>query len=281
MGNLISGVPMQLTVLDLFSGIGGFSLGLERTGWFKTVAFCEIDPFAQKILRKNWPDIPIYDDVRKVNYETLKNDGIIQRRWGGVDVITGGFPCQDLSLAGKQAGIEGERSGLWGELARITNDLRPQYLIVENVTALLSGGDGMWFAKVLGDLAEIGFDAEWHCIPASSVGAPHIRDRVWLLAYPGRKFGTQPIFTRDGGKIKERHKRKEIRGKNWIIDQVGTTAFDGVYSREIELAEPKLVREDDGVSCIVDRLRGIGNTVVPQIPEMIGSAIIKTLEHGR
>src|SRR5512139_1947664 len=162
-----------MRVLDLFSGIGGFSLGLERAG-MRTVAFCEIEPFCRAVLRKHWPDIPIYEDVRSLTAERLAADGI------SVDVICGGFPCQDISVAGKGAGIEGGRSGLWSEYARIIGELRPRYVIVENVAALLGRG----LDRVLGDLAEIGYDAEWHCIPASYVGAPHRRDRVWIVAYP-------------------------------------------------------------------------------------------------
>lgn len=172
----------KLRVLDLFAGIGGFSLGLERTGGFETVAFCEIEPFCQKVLAKHWPGVPCYDDVRELTAERLAADGIVP------DVITGGFPCQDISVAGKGAGIaDGTRSGLWSEIARLAGELRPRYVVVENVAALLSGpGEqpGGWFGRVLGDLAALGFDAEWHCIPAAYVGAPHRRDRAWLVAYP-------------------------------------------------------------------------------------------------
>ena len=160
----------KLRVLDLFSGIGGFSLGLERTGGFETAAFCEIEEFPRKVLAKHWPNVPIYNDVRTLNAERLAADGI------GVDVITGGFPCQDLSIAGKQQGMgEGTRSGLWSEIVRLACELRPQFLIVENVANLLAGPverPGAWFGRVLGDLAECGFDAEWENIPASAVGAP-------------------------------------------------------------------------------------------------------------
>ena len=166
-----------MKVLDLFAGIGGFTLGLERAG-FETVAFCEIEPYAQKVLRKNWPEIPIYDDVRDITAERLVSDGI------SVDVITGGFPCQDISVAGKQAGIEGERSGLWTECARLIGELQPRYAIFENVTNLLNGERGAWFKRVLWDISALGYDAEWHCVPASELGAHHHRDRIWIIAYP-------------------------------------------------------------------------------------------------
>ncbi len=166
-----------MRVLDLFAGIGGFTLGLERAG-FETVAFCEIEPYAQKVLKKNWPEVPIYDDVRDITAERLISDGI------RVDVITGGFPCQDISLAGQKAGIEGERSGLWTECARLIGEIRPRYAIFENVTNLLNGDRGDWFKRVLWDISQVGYDAEWHCIPASQLGAHHHRDRVWIVAYP-------------------------------------------------------------------------------------------------
>jgi DNA (cytosine-5)-methyltransferase 1 len=186
-----------MNVLDLFSGIGGFSLGLERAG-MRTVAFCEIDPYARAVLARHWPGVPIFDDVRALTAETLAYRQGSGRGPGWsrgldsssawklqhafrVDVICGGFPCQDISNAGKRAGIDGERSGLWSEFARIIGEVRPRYVIVENVAALLGRG----IERVLGDLAALGYDAEWHCIPASAVGAPHRRDRVWIVAYPG------------------------------------------------------------------------------------------------
>ncbi|WP_085905877.1 DNA cytosine methyltransferase [Kiloniella majae] len=193
----------MLKVLDLFSGIGGFSLGLERTGGFKTVAFCEIEEYPRKVLAKHWPNVPIYKDVRNVNAKQLLADGVT------ADVVTGGFPCQDLSTAGKQAGIEAERSGLWSELCRVIGDVRPKYAIVENVANLLSGPSeqrGGWFGRVLGDLASIGYDAEWHCIPAAAVGAPHRRDRAWIIAYPKSKRCSQ------AGELQHRRTQERISG---------------------------------------------------------------------
>ncbi len=178
-----------MKVLDLFAGIGGFSLGLERAG-METVAFCEIEDYPRKVLAKHWPGVPIYEDVKELTSERLRADGII-----GIDVITAGFPCQDISTAGKGAGIEGERSGLWSEIARLTGELRPRYIILENVSALLSRG----LDKVLGDLAEIGYDAEWHCIPASHLGAPHRRDRWWCVCYPDNHGFPAAEITRGAG----------------------------------------------------------------------------------
>lgn len=156
-----------MKVLGLFSGIGGFELGLQRAG-FEIAAMCEIDPFCRAVLHKHWPGVPVAADVTKMRFY----EGI-------ADVITGGFPCQDVSCAGKRAGLSGERSGLYRELVRALRLVRPRHAIVENVAALL--GDGM--GTVLGDMAESGFDLEWDCVPACTIGAPHERDRVYIVAH--------------------------------------------------------------------------------------------------
>ena len=156
----------KLRVLSLFSGIGGLDLGLERAG-MEVVAHSEIDPYACKVLAKHWPDVPNLGDVTAID------------EWPDADVIAGGFPCQDVSLAGKREGMkEGTRSGLWSEYARAIRSVRPRYVIVENVPGLLAG----WLGVVLGDLATLGFDAWWDCVPAAAVGAPHRRDRVLVVA---------------------------------------------------------------------------------------------------
>jgi DNA (cytosine-5)-methyltransferase 1 len=162
---------MTLRLLDTFSGIGGFSYAAERiVGGFETVAFVEREPYCQQILGKHWPNVPIYDDITTFSPEPYS-----------ADVVCGGFPCQDISTAGKQAGIkEGTRSGLFYELIRVVRLVRPRYVVLENVAAIVSNG----LDTVLGELAEAGFDCEWACIPASAVGACHRRDRWWLVAYP-------------------------------------------------------------------------------------------------
>ena len=157
-----------LRIGSLFSGIGGLELGLERAGVGHTVWQCEIEPWARAVLAKHWPGVPCHDDVRT-----------FQPAPGSADVVCGGFPCQDLSQAGSQKGLQGERSGLWREFARVIRLVRPRYVVVENVPPLL----GLGLGTVLGDLAALGYDAEWNCVPASAVGAPHPRDRLWILAY--------------------------------------------------------------------------------------------------
>src|SRR6478736_578020 len=159
-------------VLDLFSGIGGFSIGLERAG-FETVAFCEIEEFPRSILKRHWPEVPIYEDIRKLTAERLRSDGI------SVDVICGGFPCQGVSIAGRGAGLDDPRSAMWWEYHRVIREVMPRFTIIENSPKLRDRG----LQAILVALDEIGYDAEWHCIPASHVGAPHRRDRIWIIAY--------------------------------------------------------------------------------------------------
>jgi len=248
----------KLRVLDLFSGIGGFSLGLKRakndgqyTG-FETVAFCEIEAFPRKVLAKHWPNVPCYDDVRTLTAEQLASDGI------AVDVICGGFPCQDLSSAGYQAGIGQEtRSGLFRQMLRIAVAVRPCFIIFENVSRLLSGPKeeaGQWFWEFLWALAEGGYDAEWHCITAASIGAPHERDRIWIIAYPN-----QAQFER--GCISRR------------IYQEHTDFSDACWGQD----KPGMERASNGLPHQMDRVGACGNAVVPQIPELIGNAILEAI----
>ena len=287
---------MTLRVLDLFSGIGGFSLGLERAG-MRTGAFCETDPYCRAVLKKHWPAVPCFEDVRDLHAFDV----------GPVDVIAGGFPCQDISVSGPGGGLAGARSGLWSEYRRLIDECRPRYAIIENVSALRARG----LDQVLRELTALGYDAEWHCIPASAVGAHHQRDRIWIVAYPqpaerrpqypaecqvewqggvpaerqeaagGSGIGRAPLADAERERVPDNgprradsatgamqgqgHERQRLR-----ID-LGQCANDGggIWS-----VEPDVGRVANGVPSRVDRLRALGNAVVPQIPEIIGRAIL-------
>jgi len=246
-------------VLDLFSGIGGFSLGLERTGGFETVAFCEIDPFCRNVLRKHWPDVPQYEDIRELTRARLAADGI------AVDVVTGGFPCQDLSRANgvwsSRPGLQGARSGLYGELTRIIGDVQPDYAIMENVPDLRRE-----LGRVLGDLATLGFDAEWDSLQTTVVGGRCPRERVWLVSYPS----VERLDGKHGEGKSQRHVGR-------IFDAVARSTPRSASSEDW-VSEPPIPRVVDGTPGRMDRIRrtkAIGNAVVPQIPELIGRAILE------
>ena len=242
----------KLRVLDLFSGIGGFSLGLERTGGFETVAFCEVEPYCRAVLAKHWPGVRQYDDIRELTADTLARDGI------AVDVICGGFPCQDVSRAGTGAGLAGERSGLWREYSRLIGELRPRFVLVENVAALLDDGMG----TVLGDLARIRYDAEWSVISACALGAPHMRQRVFAVAYPNGFNGRPRV--RNSTAYKDRS-LQDLYGLEGA--RVGTRA---------RMANPSaLYRGADGVPSGMERNHAIGNSIYWPIPELIGKAILQ------
>jgi len=243
-------------VLDLFSGIGGFSLGLERAG-METVAFCEIDPHARAVLAAHWPGVKIYDDVQWVSRHALARDLVPTP-----NVICGGFPCQDASFGqtqwGKRVGIEGERTGLWRHIARLADEIRPDALVLENVTGLLSVGWG----RVLGDLAAIGYDAEWDRFPAFALGLPHRRDRLWAVAYPG------------GSRLSRHNKGQGVlKSAAAALAQHGDGAA-GAWRALVSNLDA--VRGGDGLSVAMERRRvhALGNAVVPQIPEIIGRAIL-------
>jgi len=256
-----------VNVLDLFSGIGGFSVGLERAG-MQTAAFCETNPFCRRVLKERWPGARLYGDVRYLTAKRLASDGI------AIDLVAGGFPCQEISYAGVGGGMQGRRSGLWRHYARIIGEVRPQFAIVENVSALLDRGLG----DVLGDLAALGYDAEWHCVPASAVGAPHQRDRVWIVAYPEcwsrqrwARFRApqtgeinQPSDSRAdmadaGGSGLSLPEQKTILGERWW------EARRAIAERGWWAAEPDMGRMAHGVASRVDRLRAIGNGQVPAV----------------
>jgi DNA (cytosine-5)-methyltransferase 1 len=261
---------MTLRLLDTFSGIGGFSYAAERiVGGFETVAFVEREPYCQQILGKHWPNVPIYDDITTFNPEPYS-----------ADVVCGGFPCQDISTAGKQAGIkQGTRSGLFYELIRVVRLVQPKYVVLENVSAILANG----LDTVLGELAEAGFDAEWACIPASAVGACHHRNRWWCVAYASGggcdKQGNASKSALPNGEIRPNRNTSPYE----IIDcnsrdaanttsprlerrwPSGSTAHRLSPDWRSYLSQPVLRYGDDGLSSRVAKLKALGNAVVPQV----------------
>lgn len=299
---------MTLKVLDCFAGIGGFSLGLDRTGGFQTVGFVEIDPFCRRVLAKHWPDVPCHDDITTREFKE-----------GEADVITGGFPCQDLSCAGRRAGLAGERSGLYRELVRAIRLVRPQHALVENVADLL--GNGM--DQVLGDMAESRYDTEWDCVPACAVGAPHERDRIYIVAHAaGEQVGSAGQSRQHRGLEAERPDpdaegigcgprrtgrppdsftgiREQARRN--LADPYGARlAFREGITRDaweklpaaerdrrrderqsVWPDEPALSGVDDGIPDWMDRVKSTGNTILPQIPEIIGNALLAAISDAR
>lgn len=225
---------------SLFAGIGGFDLGLENAGW-ECAWQVEVDEFRRQVLEKHWPNIPRYGDIREVDTNELER----------VDLICGGFPCEDISRAGRRAGIEGAKSGLWSHFARVIRDLRPRLVLVENSTSLAARG----LERVVGDLAEIGYDAEWDCLPAAAFGAPHIRDRLYLVAYARER----------------RHRAPD------------ETVFAGWSSSQLHggwALEPQVGRVADEFPARVDRLRALGDAVVPAVAEWIGRRLLAAIREA-
>ncbi len=221
---------------DLFSGIGGFALAAKRVGW-ETTGFCEIDPFCQKVLKKHWPDVPIYCDIKELDGETI----------GNVDILTGGYPCQPFSTAsaGKRRGAEDD-SYLWPEFNRIIRETRPAFVIAENVVGHISMG----LDAVLADLEDADYTCRTFIIPACAVNAPHRRERVWVVA--NSNSGGKPDGT--------------INAETPIV-QTAAGQYWEPYSETLGMA--------DGLPYRMDRLRSLGNAVVPQIPQLIFQAIEK------
>ena len=188
--------------LDLFSGIGGFSLGLERTGFFQTVAFCEVDTFCKQILNKHWKGVPVYDDIKK-----LKGNEI-EKEHGKINILTGGFPCQPYSVAGKQKGTDDDRY-LWPEMFRIIRETKPEFIIAENVKGLINIQDGMVFETVCSNLESEGYEVQAFNIPAAGVGAPHKRERVWIVGYSEHNGSLTTKISRSFNSTSNNNKERE------------------------------------------------------------------------
>ena len=262
----------NVRVGSLFSGIGGIELGFEQAGEYETIWCIEKELYAQAILRKHFPNATIYDDVTTVDFKQLPP----------IDIITGGFPCQDISNAGKRTGITGSRSSLWKYCCKALSICRPRLAVFENVSALTQRG----LDTVLCDLAQIGYDAEWYCIPASAVGAPHRRDRIFILSYPHRSgfiYGQVEKFTTEEGKstqcefitiskdvaytdCKRLERKYESKHRSW--ESKTSSGWGGQWS-----AEPELGRVAHGVPYRVDRIKCLGNAVVPTVAKAIAEAI--------
>jgi DNA (cytosine-5)-methyltransferase 1 len=295
----------MMRVGSLFSGIGGIELGLERAGGFETVWFVENDLYAKAVLKKHWSNATIYDDITKLDFATIPR----------VDVLTGGFPCQDISNAGKRAGITGSRSSLWKYYVEAIRVLRPRIVLAENVAAIIDRG----LDVVLSDLASLGYDAEWHCVPAAAVGAPHRRDRIIIMAYADgercvygqvgeqsdsrgeyalRNIGEsgQDVADADGAGFQATRPEQSTTGSGRSGQDVANTDSgrfqSGCYGHnEIFLisssnkpgekrsltghwsVEPCVGRVADGVPNRVDRIKCLGNAVVPEWSQAIGETI--------
>ena len=195
----------KLKILDLFSGLGGFSLGLERTGRYKTVAFCEIDKYCTLLLQKHWKGVKIYNDVKKITKEGFEADGI-----ESPDIITGGFPCQPFSVAGKQKGTSDDRH-LWPEMFSIIKAFKPRFVIGENVPGIVNIQDGVVFETVCTDLESQGYEVQPFNIPAAGVGAPHRRERIWIVAHAKRFNERKSIRGSDEtqSRIQEEHRQND------------------------------------------------------------------------
>ena len=245
---------MKLKLLDLFSGIGGFSLGLESTGFFETIGFVEKDKFCQKVLKKHWSNINIEEDIRNVKGEKYQ-----------ADVVTGGFPCQPFSVAGKRKSTADDRY-LWDEMLRVIRETKPRWVIGENVEGIVNINEGMVLRQVLNDLENEGFKSQCIIIPASGIGAWHQRKRIWIVSHSNSRFS-----------IRE---NEEI--------QTGRNAFNSIYKsgkKQWWEIESKLCGVPDGLSTKLhedrsNRIKALGNSIVPQIARQIGLSIMEAELNG-
>ena len=288
----------MLRHLDLFSGLGGFSLGLEATGGFETVAFCDIEKFSRKVLKKHWPNVKQYKDIKELTYEQIKEDTLAP-----IDIVTGGYPCQPFSIAGSQRG-EKDKRHLWPDMFRIVKECKPTWVIGENV----SGHIKLGLDTVLQDLESEGYSVRAFSISASSIGANHQRERVWIIAHSNmentRQHGRRIESTWDTESIGPRTSEETERSPNSdkvngsserasLVGESSDTNSQGLQGRRSEQqlreneterptswdswweSEPSVGRVANGIPHRVDRLKGLGNSLVPAIPYAIGHAILK------
>ena len=266
--------PKELTVGSLFSGIGGLDLGLERAG-MRVVWQCEIDPYCRAVLRHHWPGLRLYEDIHDI-------DGSAEP----VDLICGGFPCQPVSVAGQRLEDEDPR-WLWPQMARVIGLLRPRFVLVENVPGLRGRGLGL----VTGDLASLGYDAEWNVVSAAALGAPHIRKRLFVIAYPryvqlrvergwGERTGGQDSLLaqsdgteRDAGDVADPHGFRCHRGARYLTQENWRQKSENGSGWAVE---PTVGRVAHGVPNRLAQLRALGNAVVPQVAEAVGRMILAT-----
>lgn len=290
----------KLKVLDLFSGIGGFSLGLESLGQFETIAFCEKDKFCQKVLQKHWSNIPIIDDVRRINGKEIK-----------ADVVVGGFPCQSISIAGKQKGKDDDRF-LFPEMLRVIKEVKPRWIIGENVQNLINISNGTILREIIEGLEAENFEVQCFSISASSQGAWHKRERIWIVANSNDRLSigeNQEIQTRrntidNGSSSNVPNSDSGMRRRRGTELKSGTNKIWGFYTEKEKQSKQnfrskaigcndifreekntwweavsKFYRIPNGLSISMDRFRkdrikALGNSIVPQIAREIGKAII-------
>jgi len=286
---------MKLKHLDLFSGIGGFSLGLEATGGFETKAFCDIEKYPRQVLQKHWPHVKQYEDIKELNYERLKADGI-----DSIDIITGGYPCQPFSIAGRQKGEQDSRH-LWPEYFRLVKELRPTWVIGENV----SGHIKLGLDTVIEDLESEDYAVRPFSISASSIGANHQRERIWILAHSRRSQwpraelrGENENETRkenanqferssSTSEVDVANTNNERLQRQWQSRNQFTPRFNSSRESSEEgqrtvgqgwwESEPNMGRVAHGIPKRVDRLKSLGNSLVPQIPYYIGKTILEVM----
>jgi DNA (cytosine-5)-methyltransferase 1 len=272
---------METYFLDLFSGIGGFAKGAHGAGLrFTRHFYSEVDPYAIKVYGARFPDAEPLGDIKAIRGEDLPRG-----QW----IITGGFPCQDISVAGNGAGLAGARSGLWYEYARIIGELRPRFAIMENVGALAFRG----LDSVLGSLAALGYDAEWQDIRASDVGAPHRRERLWIVAYPDAMHGAGSPESReqlerpaqsprsgadgveagddvaDADNSRRNASRPAVASGRAEKSAMSRNASQRGRGNEWWATEPDVGRVAHGIPARVDRLKCLGNSIVPKVAELI------------